>query len=481
LKLTPSSGQGGATVSVTATANDAASARVGSLTVNDQRIDLTQEGRGCAISLAGPTATVAASGGHDSLTISTLPGCPWTIMTSAPWVVPTVQSGSGAAAVPYDVLPNTDVAREASVTVGAAMVTVSQAGAPTAPPCSFSLDAASRDFPATGGAGSVAVTASLPTCTWVVTGSASWLALTTTAGSGTGSVPYSVAANTTPTARMVSLTIAGRVYTITQQGIACTIALSPPSLLFPAAGGTGKVQVTAPAGCPWTAASSAGWAVLQTPSGVGTAEVTYQVQANTDSTARTATLVIGGQTHAITQDGAAIVCTFDLTPATRNFPASGGSATVHVATGTTCSWTAVSSVPWITIPTPPGPSGSGTADLPYTVAANTATIARSGTVTVAGKVHTVTQDAAAPACTYTLSPAERTFGQAGGSGTVTVTTGAGCAWTAVSNNGFVTVQTPSGTSSGTISYLVAPDGPNVDRTATITVNGAVHTVIQKAN
>jgi hypothetical protein len=452
-----------------------------SLTVNDQRIDVTQEGRGCTISLAGPTATVAATGGRDSLTITTLAGCPWTITTSAPWVVPTVQSGSGAASVPYDVQPNTDVAREASITVGAAMVTVSQAGAPTAPPCSFTLDATTRDFPATGGTASVAVTASLPSCTWVVTGSAAWLTLAATTGSGTGSISYSVAANTTPTARMVSLTIAGHVYTITQQGIACTIALTPPSLTFPATGGTGKVQVTAPGGCPWTATISAGWATLDTMSGVGTADVTYEVQANTDTTARTATLVIGGQTHAIMQSGAAIVCTFDLTPPSRNFVAAGGSATVHVATGTTCAWTAVSSVPWITIPTPPGPSGNGTADLPYNVATNTATTARSGTITVAGKVHTVTQDAAAPVCTYALSPPERTFGQQGGSGTVTVTTGAGCAWTAVSSNGFVMVQTPSGTGSGTINYLVSPDGPNVDRTATITVNGEVHTVHQKAN
>jgi Viral BACON domain len=151
---------------------------------------------------------------------------------------------------------------------------------------------------------------------------------------------------------------------------------------------------------------------------------------------------------------------------------------VHVTAGSGCAWTAVSSAPWLTIAMGSG-TGSGTADVSYTVAANPNSAPRTATVTIGGQVHTVTQDAAAPVCTYALSPAERQFTAAGGSGTVSVTTGATCAWTAVSDSSFVTVQTPSGTGSAVISYLVAPGAANVDRTATITVNGQVHTIRQR--
>ena len=98
---------------------------------------------------------------------------------------------------------------------------------------------------------------------------------------------------------------------------------------------------------------------------------------------------------------------------------------------------------------------------------------------MAGQVHTVTQDAPPVTCTYSLSPASREFQPAGGSGTVMVTTGPTCAWTAVSSAGFVTVTNPNGTGTATINYVVGSAGMGVDRTATITVNGQVHTIRQR--
>ena len=74
----------------------------------------------------------------------------------------------------------------------------------------------------------------------------------------------------------------------------------------------------------------------------------------------------------------------------------------------------------------------------FRVAANTGA-ERTGTLTIAGQTFTVTQ-AAAPtaACAYTIAPPSQSIGASGGPGTtVTVTTTAGCAWTAVSNAGVV--------------------------------------------
>jgi hypothetical protein len=166
-----------------------------------------------------------------------------------------------------------------------------------------------------------------------------------------------------------------------------------------------------------------------------------------------------------------------VSPLSRTVTASGGQSTVHVATDPGCPWTALSSVPWITI-APSAAAGSGTADIAYTIAINTSTSSRSGTVTVQGKVQTITQDGVPSGCVYSLSPAERTFDRPGGSGTVRVTTGAGCTWTAESSAGFVTVLTPVGTGTADITYTVAMGMGNADRTATITVNGQVHTIHQ---
>jgi hypothetical protein len=60
---------------------------------------------------------------------------------------------------------------------------------------------------------------------------------------------------------------------------------------------------------------------------------------------------------------------------------------------------------------------------------------------------------AIPTCTYTLSATSFAVGQAAGIGTVGVTTQAGCAWTANSNTGFITVTGGgSGTGSGIVTY-----------------------------
>jgi ABC-type molybdate transport system ATPase subunit len=60
-----------------------------------------------------------------------------------------------------------------------------------------------------------------------------------------------------------------------------------------------------------------------------------------------------------------------------------------VTSGTSCAWTAVSNASWITVTA--GASGSGIGAVTLTVAATTT--ARTGTLTVAGRTVTVTEDA----------------------------------------------------------------------------------------
>ena len=119
----------------------------------------------------------------------------------------------------------------------------------------------------------------------------------------------------------------------------------------------------------------------------------------------------------------------------------------------TCAWTAASGAAWITVTT--GASGIGNGTVSMTIAANSATAQRTGTVTIAGQTFTVTQSGA-PACTYAINPASRTVIAAGESTSVSVTSTSTCAWTAASGAAWITVTGgASGTGNGTVSMTIA--------------------------
>jgi hypothetical protein len=69
-----------------------------------------------------------------------------------------------------------------------------------------------------GGTGSVAVTASAATCAWTAASAVDWIVITAAGpGQGNGSVDFTVSAN--PGApRSGTLTVAGQVFTVTQDG-----------------------------------------------------------------------------------------------------------------------------------------------------------------------------------------------------------------------------------------------------------------------
>jgi hypothetical protein len=83
-------------------------------------------------------------------------------------------------------------------------------------------------------------------------------------------------------------------------------------------------------------------------------------------------------------------CVYSISPTAESFTASGGDGSATVATSDdTCAWTATSNADWITISS--GNSGSGNGTVGYSVAANSGTAKRTGTLTIAGKTITVKQ------------------------------------------------------------------------------------------
>lgn len=81
----------------------------------------------------------------------------------------------------------------------------------------------------------------------------------------------------------------------------CVSSISPTSGSFPASGGTGSFNVTAPAGCNWTSTSNAGFiTVTSGASGSGNGSVAFSVATNTGAS-RSGSIVVGTRSFNITQ------------------------------------------------------------------------------------------------------------------------------------------------------------------------------------
>jgi hypothetical protein len=88
---------------------------------------------------------------------------------------------------------------------------------PPSPSCTYSITPTSKSFSATGGSGTVTVSTQ-DTCAWTAESNVSWISITAGgSGSGSGTVRYTVASNSTRVQRSGTLTIAGLTFTVTQQ------------------------------------------------------------------------------------------------------------------------------------------------------------------------------------------------------------------------------------------------------------------------
>jgi subtilisin family serine protease len=92
---------------------------------------------------------------------------------------------------------------------------------------------------------------------------------------------------------------------------------------------------------------------------------------------------------------------------------------------------------------------------------------------------TATTPAAPTSCSYAISPQSVSLSAPSGSGTVSVTTAPGCAWTAASNASWISVSssTATGTGTGSVGYSVSRNN-GASRTGTMTVAGKTFTVTQ---
>ena len=112
----------------------------------------------------------------------------------------------------------------------------------------------------------------------------------------------------------------------------------------------------------------------------------------------------------------------------------------------------------------------------YTVAANPTGLPRTGLITIAGQILTVSQDAAP--CAFTISPSNWVHRAISETGQVSVATLVGCSWNAQTTTDWITIVSGNGSGTGTFSYIVAPNTTATGRSGVITVMDKVFTVSQ---
>ena len=431
----------------------------------------------CGYTLSLTSTAVPTAGSSGSITVNAGNVCAWTVSNNVNWVTITSgSSGTGNGTVNYSVASNAGscLARTGTVTVAGQTFTVTQSagsGSYLVMPDSASHGAGAEtgSFTMTTGTG----------CSWTASGSASWIHTSST-GTGGGTVNYNVDANTgNCVGRTGTITVAGQVFTVSQDTGTGSYAIFPTARSHGAGAESSNVTVTAGIGCNWTAISNNGFITITSDSsGTGNGTVSYSVAANTSTNVLTGTMTIAGQTFTVTQSGASAEnCTYTLNAMSVALAAKGGSKKVSVKVkGTDCSWTAVSNDPFITITS--GSSGTGHGTIRFSVPGNTNTAPLTGTISIADQTFTVNQ--AAGGCTFKLSPKDRRIKAAGGSKTVKVKPNFNdCAWSAVSNDSFITITDgASGVGKGTVSYTIPANTNTTALTGSITIAGETFTITQ---
>ncbi|HKQ04893.1 MAG TPA: S8 family serine peptidase [Blastocatellia bacterium] len=166
-----------------------------------------------------------------------------------------------------------------------------------AAPQSLALSAAAAE-------GTLSVSAPA-TANWTATTGDSWIAIVNGSGSGSGVIRFAVRDNPDLNARVGSITLARRAYTIRQQGVNgsdCSYALSSYRQVFSAAGGSDHIAVTADSGCVWSARSNVSWITITSEgSGTGNGAVAYTVATNNTGAGRKGKIILAGQVFHVKQ------------------------------------------------------------------------------------------------------------------------------------------------------------------------------------
>jgi len=225
-------------------------------------------------------------------------------------------------------------------------------------------------------------------CAWTVTAFNTWIHPIRTSGTGSGTIPLAVDANTTASTRTGTVSVSSQIYTIVQPASTCTYQASYTALT--SAGGTATIAVTAPAGCPWDVelANNDAATVTSGASGTGNGSVTVSVPPNGGVASLSYNVLIGGYLTGINEQSG---CVYSFPNGTNILvPADALQYSLAInANLDGCAWNAYSDQPsWLTLN---NPYSQGSGQLSYTVALNNTGMNRIAHITIGSQQIALTQ------------------------------------------------------------------------------------------
>lgn len=435
------------------------------------------------LTVSPQTLTIAAAG-QSNISIGITGNVAWTASSNQAWATITPQSGSNNGTIILNVALNpTATQRTASITISGGGIT--------------------RTVAITQGAGTVTLAAPVATAATNIAGAgmlmnftANWLAV-----AGATGYQIDIATDSTFTLLVANnLSVPGLSYTAlgwvlkpyyyrvravnatTTSPNSNVIVVTPPAvaalnvslqtLSTTASQSTSSATITS--NVAWTASSNQAWVTLQQTSGSGNGTMSFTISTNTTTSARSAIITISGggitRTIAITQSGT--VASLTVNPISFS-PSSAGISNFPVTVSANVAWTVSSNQAWATV-SPASGSNNGTFAL--TVAANAATTQRTATITISGGGITQTIPIIQAGATVTnilntniTQINASAVPVANGAYSVIVT--ANVAWTASSNQPWVTVSPTSGTGNANGTIQVQTNPTTQQRTAVVTFVG----------
>lgn len=154
-------------------------------------------------------------------------------------------------------------------------------------------------------------------------------------------------------------------------------------------GSVAQVQYRVNGGSWQTASGSSNWNFTAMNLNVGQNLIEVRASDNENYASSVASVVVTRKSEETPPP-----CSFSISPASHNFPASGGTISVNVDTSSgMCGWAVSENTPWISSVSPR--SGVGDQTVSISVDKNTDTNSRSATLTIGGSSLSISQDAAA--------------------------------------------------------------------------------------
>ena len=180
-------------------------------------LTLTTSVNACTFNVSPTIQAVSASGGSGTFNVNMPSGCPWTAVSNSSYVTLTSGAdGEGLGTVGFSIAPNTGTLRTGRITVSNG-VTSQTFQIQQASGCPSSLASATNSFPASGGMGSINVSAA-SNCGWLGESNAGWIQITSGAGSGNGTITFNVSPNAGANYRNGVISVGSQTFNVFQAG-----------------------------------------------------------------------------------------------------------------------------------------------------------------------------------------------------------------------------------------------------------------------